>query len=50
MDKSDAVLTAEWLAEIARRSAELDASEVTTVSWETVRDNALQRAGLLNAK
>lgn len=42
-------LSAEWLAEIARRSAELDAGQVTTVPWEVVRANALRRAGLSDA-
>lgn len=33
-----------WLDEIQRRSAQLDAGDVKTVSWETVRDEALLRA------
>jgi hypothetical protein len=49
MAEDDAVISAEWLVEISRRSAELDAGTVTTVAWETVRDNALRRAGLPDA-
>lgn len=39
-------LSKEWQAEITRRSAQLDAGEVETVAWETVRDEALRRAGI----
>jgi hypothetical protein len=46
MAEDDAILPTEWLVEISRRSAELVGGEVTTVPWETVRENALQRAGL----
>ena len=41
--------SAEWLAEISRRSAELDGGLVETVAWETVRDNALRRLGLTDS-
>jgi len=37
-------LSDEWLAEIQRRSAELDSGAVSTVSWEQVRNDALRRA------
>ncbi len=39
-------LSAEWLAEIQRRSAEYDAGSAQTVPWEQVRADALRRAGL----
>lgn len=42
-------LSEEWLAEIAKRSDELDAGKVKTVPWEVVRANALRRAGLSDA-
>ena len=35
---------AEWEAEIARRSAEIDAGTVQMIPWEVVRDRARQRA------
>jgi putative addiction module component (TIGR02574 family) len=31
------VYAAEWAAEIAKRSAELDSGEVETIPWEEVR-------------
>ena len=31
-------LSAEWLAEIDRRSAEIDSGEVETIPWKTVRE------------
>ncbi len=49
MADDNAVLSAEWLAEGARRSADLDAGVVITVAWETVRENTLRRAGLSDA-
>jgi putative addiction module component (TIGR02574 family) len=39
-------LSDEWLAEIDRRSAELDAGLAQPVPWERVRAEALRRAGL----
>jgi putative addiction module component (TIGR02574 family) len=33
----------EWEAEIARRSAEIDAGTVILIPWEVVRDRARQR-------
>jgi putative addiction module component (TIGR02574 family) len=37
------LLSDEWLAEIARRSAEFDAGAVTPVPWEQVREESLRR-------
>jgi putative addiction module component (TIGR02574 family) len=42
-DEACEPLSPEWEAEIARRSAELDAGIGTTVPWETVRAEALAR-------
>lgn len=39
-------LTDEWIAEIQRRSEEYDSGSVQTVPWETIRADALRRAGL----
>jgi putative addiction module component (TIGR02574 family) len=36
-------LSDEWLAEINQRSAEYDAGLVSTIPWEQVRAEALQR-------
>jgi putative addiction module component (TIGR02574 family) len=36
----------EWVAEVQRRSDELDAGNMTTSTWEDVRDRARKRAGL----
>ncbi len=36
-------LSAEWIAEIEKRSAEYDRGSTATVSWETVRDEARLR-------
>jgi putative addiction module component (TIGR02574 family) len=36
-------LSEEWLAEIAKRSAEFDAEPVSTVPWEKVRLDAVNR-------
>ena len=36
-------LSAEWLAEIKRRSAEYDAGTVQTTTWEQVRADSLGR-------
>ncbi|MCE5303011.1 MAG: addiction module protein [Planctomycetaceae bacterium] len=38
-------LTEEWLAEIRRRSAEYDSGSLTTIPWEKIRADALQRVG-----
>jgi putative addiction module component (TIGR02574 family) len=40
-------LTAEWLSEIQRRSAQYDSGSVETVPWEQVRADALRRAGIV---
>jgi putative addiction module component (TIGR02574 family) len=39
-------LSAEWLSEIDRRSAEFDAGAVTAIPWEQIKADALRRAGL----
>jgi putative addiction module component (TIGR02574 family) len=39
-------LSPEWLAEIERRSAEIEAGTVETVDWETVRNDLFRRVGL----
>lgn len=39
-------LSGEWLAEIERRSAEIDSGDVTTESWQEVRQRLLHRVGL----
>ena len=36
-------LSDEWMAEIERRSAEFEAGQAKTISWETVRAEALER-------
>jgi putative addiction module component (TIGR02574 family) len=38
-------LSAEWIAEIQRRSAEFDAGVVQTIPWQQVKADALRRAG-----
>lgn len=38
-------LSAEWVREIERRVAELDAGTAQTVAWSQVRDEALARIG-----
>ncbi len=39
-------LSAEWLAEIDRRSAAIDAGTATLVDWEIVRADLFRRVGL----
>ncbi len=39
-------LSAEWVAEIQRRSSEFDAGLVQPIPWEQVRADAMRRAGL----
>lgn len=39
-------LSAEWKAEIERRTAELAAGTAKTVAWEVVRNEARQRLGM----
>jgi putative addiction module component (TIGR02574 family) len=36
----------EWMAEVRRRSVELDAGRMTTAPWPDVRDRARHAAGL----
>jgi putative addiction module component (TIGR02574 family) len=38
--------SAEWVAEAQRRSAEIDAGQMTTSSWQDVRQRARRKAGL----
>jgi len=38
-------LSAEWLAEIQRRSAEFDSGALQGVPWEQIRADAMRRAG-----
>lgn len=45
-DDHPPTLSDEWLAEIERRSAEIDAGNVTTDSWQEVRQRLLHRVGL----
>jgi len=42
-DDSLPPLSAEWLSEIQRRSAEYDSGSAVTVSWEEIEANALLR-------
>lgn len=42
-DDSRPPLSSEWLAEIAKRSAEFDAGLVQTIPWDQVRGDAMQR-------
>ena len=39
-------LSAEWVTEIEKRSAELDSGEEKPVSWETVRQTIRRKVGL----
>ena len=39
-------LSPEWIEEIERRSAEIDAGMVELVDWETVRKDLFRRVGL----
>ena len=43
-------LSPEWLAEIARRSAEIDAGAVVTESWDSVRARLLGKFGVDGAE
>jgi putative addiction module component (TIGR02574 family) len=36
----------EWMAEIQRRSAEIDAGSAEFVSWEEIKADALRRVGI----
>ncbi len=38
--------SAEWMAEVQRRSAEVDAGRMTTKSWDDVRIQARKEVGL----
>ena len=39
-------LSPEWLAEIERRSAEIDSGAVSAIPWEEVRQRLRKRVGL----
>ena len=45
-DDQPPALSDEWLAEIERRSAEIDSGEVATKPWEDVRARLLERHGV----
>ncbi len=42
-------LSQEWLAEIARRSSEIDAGSVATETWEGVRKRVFDKHGVEGA-
>jgi putative addiction module component (TIGR02574 family) len=39
-------LSGEWLAEIERRSAEIDSGAVSPIAWEQVREDLFKKVGL----
>ncbi len=42
-------LSSEWLAEVARRSDEIDAGSVETESWSTIRERLFTKLGVRDA-
>jgi putative addiction module component (TIGR02574 family) len=44
-DDHPPTLSAEWLVELERRSAEIDTGAVTTESWSEVRQRLMTRVG-----
>jgi putative addiction module component (TIGR02574 family) len=48
-DDAEWELSAAWIEEIKRRSAEYDAGKGQLIPWEEIRDAALRRAGAKNA-
>jgi len=42
-------LSPEWLAEIDRRSNEIDTGEVATESWSTIRERLFDKHGVQDA-
>lgn len=44
-DNHPPTLSAEWLVELERRSAEIDSGAVNTESWSDVRQRLMNRAG-----
>lgn len=42
-------LSAEWIAEINRRAAEIDSGHVSTTPWETVRSSLFTKVGRTRA-
>lgn len=45
-DDQPPTLSEEWLAELERRSAEIDSGLVRTVSWAEVRSRLMRQVGL----
>ncbi len=45
-DDEPPTLSPEWLAEIERRSAEIDTGAASTVPWEEVRQRLQKKVGL----
>ena len=45
-DDAPPSLSPEWLAEIERRSAEIDSGACTTIPWEQVRSELFKKVGL----
>lgn len=45
-DDEPPTLSPEWLAEIERRSAEIDTGTVSTIPWEEVRQRLQKKVGL----
>jgi putative addiction module component (TIGR02574 family) len=48
-DDQPPTLSAEWLAEIERRSAELDSGAATPEPWQEVRERLFRKHGLTDA-
>jgi putative addiction module component (TIGR02574 family) len=48
-DDQPPALTAEWLAEIERRSAEIDAGKVSPEGWPQIRERLFTQVGLKRA-
>jgi putative addiction module component (TIGR02574 family) len=46
IDEESVSLSPEWIEEIERRSAEIDAGAVELVDWEIVRKDLFKRVGL----
>lgn len=42
---SEPAFSDEWTKEIERRIGEVDAGQVTTIPWSTIRDESLARSG-----
>ncbi len=48
-DDSPPTLSPEWLAELERRSAEIDSGTVKLIPWEEVRTGVFKKVGLERA-